>query len=87
MQRYPEEKALGSYRRGEDLLLPLQPDQTLLIEISPAGEGTVGQRPALPKGAPVQKAFLSLEEVIGLLDRADFWPATPLPGHGNMPGF
>ena len=96
--RYPVEKSLGRYRRGEDFLMPVKPGAVLLIEIGPAspltlpsppgGEGRVrGERPAVPKGAPVQKAFLTLEEVIALLKKSDYWPAAPLPGQGKMPSF
>ena len=72
---------------GEELFLPVAPGAKLLVEIGPAADGPAGVRPAVPKDAPVQKAFLSLEELIKLLDKSDFWPAAPLPGRDNMPEF
>jgi hypothetical protein len=87
MERYPAEKPIGHYRMGEELFLPVAPGATLLVEIGPAVAGPAGVRPPVPKEASIQKAFLSLKEVIKLLDTSDFWPAAPLPGRDNMPGF
>jgi hypothetical protein len=84
--RYPEEKPLGRYRRGEDFLMPMQAGAVLLVEIGPGSKGSA-ERPAVPKGAPVQKAFLTLEEVIRRLEKSDYWPAAPLPGQRKMLSF
>jgi hypothetical protein len=94
-QRYPVEKPLGRYRRGEELLMPVNPAETLMIEVAGEVESSrpatdahgQADRPLVPKGAPVQNAFLALEEVTRLLKSSDFWPAAPLPGRGNMPSF
>jgi hypothetical protein len=86
-QLYPREQALGQCRRGEALTLAVEPGQTLLLQIEPALGPARGERPAVPASLPVQKPFLSLDEVIRLLEPADFWPALPLPGTGNMPHF
>src|SRR5262249_17486228 len=86
-QLHPHEQALGQYRRGEALTIAVEPGQTLLVQIEPARGPARGEHPAVPASLPVRKPFPSLEEVIRLLEPADFWPALPLPGTGNMPHF
>jgi hypothetical protein len=88
VQRYPAEESLGRYRRGEELLIPVKPGATLMLEISPDAAGTTpGTSPQVPPDAPVQKAFLTLTEALRLLGEADLWPSAPLPGQGKMRTF
>jgi hypothetical protein len=84
---HPQEKGYGRYRRGEELVIPVEPGQTLVLEIRAATVRERGERPKVPTGLPAQKAFLTLEETIALLTKEDFWLAAPLPGKGKMPSF
>ena len=88
---YPSETPAGEYRRGADLLWTVEPGDTVLLEITPLGD--VSPAAALEEASvdsrdiPVQNAFLTLEEIVRLLDTSDLWPAAPLPGKANMPRF
>jgi hypothetical protein len=86
-QRYPAEKSVGRYRRGEDFMMPVKAGEAVMIEIGPAAPGAADERPPVPKGVPVQKAFLTLADAVRLLDKTDFWPAGPLPGRDKMRSF
>ena len=77
----------GVYAWEERWTIAVSPRTTLLLELSPAASSAAVARVDLPTGLLVQKAFLTLDEVIERLEREDLWPAMPLPGRDNMPSF
>ena len=86
-QIYPVARDFGVYAWGDNLTFALQAEQTLLFKIE-ATSGPVRRRlPKLPDGLVVQKAFLTLPDILRLIEADDLWPAAPLPGKGNMPTF
>lgn len=58
---YPTETRYGPYRRGEELHIAVPPQGSLALEIRAGARR--GVRPAVPKKAPIDKAFLKFEEI------------------------
>lgn len=53
----------GPYRRGEDLKVEVPPHMAVILHLLPAAEENVKGKPVIPAGVPVDKAFLSWEEI------------------------
>ncbi|MSS72026.1 MAG: hypothetical protein EXS64_11115 [Candidatus Latescibacteria bacterium] len=63
-ERFPDDgRALGAYRRGEELRVAVGPEAAMVIEIAPAGDDAETGRPHLPPDAPVDRAFLRWEDI------------------------
>jgi hypothetical protein len=86
-QIHPERDDFGAYTWGDSLALNLSPKQTIVLELESTSSPVARRLPEPPKGVPVEKAFLRLEDVKGLIEDHDLWPAQPLPGAGRMPNF
>jgi hypothetical protein len=86
-QLYPEERDLGVYAYGHALTMLLEPAQTKVLEVSPTKDDLADHSPKVRSDVPACKAFLDLDDVTKSIAPADLWPATPLPGKANMPGF
>ena len=86
-QLHPQPTDLGVHARDERWSNLVPARTTLLLELRPATYSPALPPADLPEGTRVQKAFLTLEEVIARIEREDFWPAMYLPGRDNMPSF
>jgi hypothetical protein len=86
-QLHPDERDIGVYPYGHELTLLIEPGQTKVLELKATTNDLVDHLPQAPPGLPTCKAFLSLDDAANLIAPTDLWPATPLPGKANMPGF
>jgi hypothetical protein len=69
------DKSYGTCARGQDVLVPVASHQVVVLEIRPTDRRISYDQPAVARGVPVHKAFLTAEEV-----RSKLKPAVHIPG-------
>lgn len=73
---YPADgRSYGNYQRGEEIVVAVNSHDVVGLELRPAQGQEVGNRPTIPSGMAVDKAFLSAEQV-----RQHLGERVPIPG-------
>jgi hypothetical protein len=77
---YPQSRDYGVYANGDELLAPVRPKQALILEVVSTKESRSPSPPVAPTGAEVQKAFLTLKDILPRLTTDDVWSAPVAAG-------
>ena len=86
---YPETATAedGIYAWDDSLRIPVPAHSAILFEIEATSDPLRRSLPAPSADVPVERAFLRLEDLPGVIGAGDIWRALGLPGRDNMPVF
>ena len=84
---YPDTVDEGVYPWDERVRVTVPPHGSVLLEVESTPDAVRRSLATAPPNIPVERAFLSLEDLARAIHPSDLWRALGMPGRDNMPVF